>query len=432
MRGLILAATLLILAAAAFAQPELLWQQTYGGTSYDHADGVVQTADGGFVFGGRNCSAAAGNCDFWLVKVNPQGEQLWSHTFGTPGDEWSEVIEATEGGFIQAGSTTSGNNQDFYLVRTNGEGQVVWSHSYARAGWERAYAVQPYRGGFIAVGSASGEDGDDIYAVRTNAQGEQLWARTYGGPSDEGAFGVAVVENGFVIAGHTASYGAGNWDIYIIRTDTSGNPLWTRTYGGAGRDFPESIKALPDGGFIVGGVCGTNSQGYSDGYLLRLNNDGNLIWSRSFGTPEADATMDVVPTPDGGFFAVGVTHNQPYDGWLVKTNGAGEVQWSRNVGGTSEDWMLDALVARDGGLMGMGFTRSSGHGDADAFLVSSSPNKARLRARIFSRCHRPVCPTPSLSTAPLSTACVRSRAMKSPSSMRPSASARPSSASSGR
>ncbi|MFH1012039.1 MAG: hypothetical protein V1784_12505, partial [bacterium] len=300
----------LILAAGAFAQPspDTLWTRTYGGSSLDEAHSVQQIADGGYIVAGDTYSFGAGWWDFYLVKTNSSGEPLWTRTYGGTGYDGANSVQQTaDGGYIVAGGTGSfgAGDRDFYLVRSNSQGDTLWTRTYGGSGTDWAFSVDSSAdGGYIVAGLtySFGAGGGDFYLVKTNSQGDTLWTRTYGGSSYDVANSVQqTADGGYIVAGGTYSFGAGLYDFYLVKTNSQGDMLWTRTYGGSYDDYAFSVQQTADGGYIVAGYTWSFGAGSSDFYLVKTNSKGDPLWTRTYGGRLDDVVNSVQQTADGGY-----------------------------------------------------------------------------------------------------------------------------------
>jgi len=272
--------TLFLLACvqASLAQPspDTLWTRTYGGSSDDGAYSVQQTTDGGYIVAGYTASFGAGNEDFYLAKTNSQGDTLWTRTYGgSDYDDASSVQQTADGGYVVAGSTYSfgAGSYDFYLVKTNGQGDTLWTRTYGGSDLDVAYSVQQTaNGGYIVAGETRsfGARDADLYLVKTDSQGDTVWTRTYGGSSEDWANSVDTTpDGGYIVAGATESFGAGSYDFYLVKTNGQGDTLWTRTYGGSYVDGARSVQRTADGGYIVAGGTESFGAGLVDFYLVK-------------------------------------------------------------------------------------------------------------------------------------------------------------------
>jgi hypothetical protein len=178
-------------------------------------------------------------------------------------------------------------------------------------------------GGFALVGitESYGAGDTDIYLVRTDSSGTQQWTQTFGGTDEDWAVSIAELSNGdFILSGRTTSYGAGLGDAWLIRTDNTGTPLWNHTFGGTLDERGQGVIACSDGGFAL--ICETQSHGAGsyDAWLLRLDDNGNTLWSRLYGNANDDAGFVVTESSTGGFLITGATEtyeSATNDVWLI-------------------------------------------------------------------------------------------------------------------
>ena len=235
MRNTILLFTIAMLASAgtANAQPDSLWSRTFGREHNDVCFSAIQTEDGGYALAGITESFGASRNDFWLVKTDADGDSLWSQTFGRSSDnECKSLVHTADGGYALAGFTYSSPNQDMWLVRTNAEGDSLWSRTFGGAIlWDMCYSIiQTANEGYALAGrTASFGAGDyDMWLVRTNADGDSLWSQTFGGRNDEECFSIIqTADGGYALAGYTRSFGAGDRDMWLVKTDADGDSLWS-------------------------------------------------------------------------------------------------------------------------------------------------------------------------------------------------------------
>jgi uncharacterized delta-60 repeat protein len=375
---------------AAFAQPnpDTLWTRTYGGSNGDGAYSVQQTADGGYVLAGITRSFGAGGVDFYLVKTNSQGEPLWTRTYGGSAEDTAYSVQQTaDGGYVVAGRTVSfgAGSYDFYLVKTNGQGDTLWTRTYGGSSYDEATSVQQTAdGGYIVVGAGD----DDFYLVKTNPLGDTLWTRTYGGISSDWAESVQqTADGGYIVAGFTESFGAAGSDFYLVKTNPLGDTLWTRTYGGSSYDWANSVDTTSDGGYIVAGTTESFGAGSKDFYLVKTNSLGDTLWTRTYGGSSSDGAGSVQQTADGGYIVAGYTSSfgaGMQDFYLVKTNSSGEPLWTRTYGGSSTDRAYSVQQTTDGSYVIAGFTASFGAGGYDFYLVKTGPELAADEPPVFS------------------------------------------------
>jgi hypothetical protein len=305
-----------------------LWSKRFGGSDRDRCYSVQQTSDGGFILAGETYSFGAGNDDFWLVKTDANGDSVWSRTFGGTGDDCSESVRETpDGGYILAGLTFSFavGAADFWMVKTDVNGYEVWSHSYGRNDTDYCFAVRPTMDdGYLLAGftKSGGAGGRDFWLIKTDSDGDSLWSRTYGGPNDEECRAVFETWDGIVMAGSTTSYGSGGSDYWLVKTDSDGGMLWNYPYGGTGNEYCYSCWEAADGGYAMGGWTSSYGAGNYDFYMVKVDWEGNRQYTRTLGGSGSDGCNAIAQTFDTGYILAGATSSFGAGGndfWLVKT-----------------------------------------------------------------------------------------------------------------
>jgi hypothetical protein len=362
---------------------QITFEKTYGGTLSDAGFSVHQIKDGGFIIAGYTWSFGSGWSDVYLIKTDPFGDTLWTKTYGdVSGDRGLSVRQTSDSGFIITGSkrTFSGGYIDVYLIKTDSFGDTLWTKTFGGHKYDYGSSVQQTSdGGFvIAGGTASfGAGGWDVYLIKTDSFGDTLWTRTFGSSSSDRSFSVQETsDGGFIIAGWTASFGAIKADVYIIRTDSSGDSLWTKTYGGSSYDFGNFVQQTSDGGFVIAGYTYSFGAGSIDIYLIRTNTLGDTLWTRTYGGTSNDFGNSVQQTSDGGFIISGRTESFGAglnDVYLIKINSIGDTLWTRTFGGADEEWGNAVEQTTDGGFIIVGLTQSFGSGQSDVYLIKTEP-----------------------------------------------------------
>ncbi|MFH1891575.1 MAG: dockerin type I repeat-containing protein [Candidatus Zixiibacteriota bacterium] len=252
---------------------------------------MIPTDDEGYIVAG------ASNFDVFVVKTNSHGDSIWTRKYGGSNSEGSHCIrEAVDGGYIIAATTDSygAGETDCYLIRIDEAGDTLWTRTYGGAERDRAFSVcTTSDGGFLFAGDtySYGAGNRDVYLIRTDSMGDTLWTRTYGGSGGELAWDLQkTADNCYIVYGVTGSYGAGEYDLWLLKIDSNGDTIWTATYGGYGTEYPGSIEKTSDGGYIlVGTTCSTGGEG-CHAYVLKLEcSDLPYPLSISFG---ANQTAD--------------------------------------------------------------------------------------------------------------------------------------------
>jgi uncharacterized delta-60 repeat protein len=358
--------------------------KTFGGTSGDWAYSVQQTSDGGYIVAGGTRSFGAGWSDIFLVKTDANGNVQWAKTYGGTGDEEAFSVQQTsDGGYIVAGYTHSfgAGGYDAFLIKTDADGNIQWAKTYGGTVGDYASSVQQTSdGGYIVAGYtvSFGAGNTDIFLIKTDANGNVQWAKTYGGTGSDIAWSVQQTsEGGYIVAGYTLSFGAGDYDFFLIKTDANGNLQWAKTYGGTGDDRAYSVQQTTDGGYIVAGWTSSFGAGGGDIFLIKTDANGNIIWAKTYGGTNGDLASSVQQTSDGGYIVAGYTRSfgaGDYDFFLIKTDANGNVQWAKTYGGTNTDYARYVQQTSDGGYIVAGYTSSFGAGNWDIFLIKTDEN----------------------------------------------------------
>ncbi len=294
----------------------MLWENTFGGTANEYAYSVSQTFDGGYVLTGFTESFGAGGRDIWLVKTDEAGNLLWSKTIGLTGwDEGRAVIQTDDHGFIVSGSFTSyfTGTVDVFLAKFDLSGEILWIRFFGDSGTEAGLSVQQTsEGGFVIAGFTSswGAGSDDLYLIKTDSQGYTEWDQTFGGSyADLGRSVQQTTDGCYVITGYTSSVEPGNKDVWLIKTDEEGNLQWSRTYGGTKVDEGTYVQQTYGGGYVVSATTGSYGAGSHDLWIIKSDPSGNLQWDMTFGGSDWDRGHFVEQTSDGGYIAAGDTRS---------------------------------------------------------------------------------------------------------------------------
>jgi len=207
------------------------------------------------------------------------------------------------------------------------------------------------------------------------ASDPQGWTRTYGGANSDGAVAlVQTLDGGYALVGSTQSFGAGNWDFWLVKVDASGNMMWNQTYGGTNIDIAYSVVQTLDGGYATAGSTNSFGAGNEDFWLIKMDANGNMEWNQTYGGTNRDSAYSVVQTLDEGYTIAGVTQSfgaGNWDFWLVKTDASGNMMWNQTYGEAGFDWAYSVVQTLDGGYALVGSTDSFGAGNWDFWLVKT-------------------------------------------------------------
>ena len=356
-----------------------MWSMTLEGAGKDRLYSVVHTSDGGYAAVGHSGLSGVVDYDVYLFKIDSAGNMEWNKTYGGAGNDRAySVVQTNDGGYAIAGSTNSSGvgGLDFYLVKTDSAGNMEWNKTYGGAGNDVAYSVvQTSSGRYVITGGtfSFGRGDGDIYWIATNSAGDRVWNKTYGGWAlDRGLSVMETADLGYVIGGFTWSDVTTSLDFYLLKIDSAGNMSWSRTYGGEENDVMSCAVQTTDGGYaIVGGALSYGAGGI-DFYLVKTDSAGNMIWNKTYGGAGSEIPYSVVQTNDGGYALTGYTTSFGHsiaDGYLVKTDAAGNMMWNKTYGGENTDVLRSIVQATDGGYLMVGEFDSWPSVEDDFWLV---------------------------------------------------------------
>ena len=288
---------------------QVSWSKAYGTVQFEAGYDIANCTDGGYILVGRAETIGTVYNDVYLTKVDANGTMQWSKTFGGPTEDVGKwVTQTPDGGFVVAGYTESigTHNSDQLLFKVDGSGNLLWYKTYGSGAYDDGMWAQTMPdGGFVIVGATygSGAGGEDVLVTRTDANGIMQWSRAIGGQGDDYAYGAKALATGEVIVtAHTNSFGAGGADILLFKVDIFGNVIWDKTYGGTSHDFGRSVTALSDGSIVVLGYSLSFGAGDWSNFMLKTDATGNLVWSKLYRTTPINHEMFVRTVPDGSIF----------------------------------------------------------------------------------------------------------------------------------
>ena len=346
--------------------PAIEWQKSYGGSSADGANSMKQTADGGFILGGYSCSINKdvtgnhGDYDCWVVKTNDTGGMMWQKSLGGSGyDQVDQIKPDINGGYIIAAYTESNNGQvsgnhgggDAWALKLDDTGGIVWQKAMGSSGLDFFNSViNTPDSGYLFIGGAGANGGDvsgfsgggqDLWVVKMNKSGTVSWAKTLGGPGYEIGFdAIATVGGGFMISaeatangGMVSGFHGGNYDAWVVKIDDTGKVIWSKTYGGTAEDRSFSINHRSDNTYIVAGYSNSvngdvpaTGHGGFDYWVFNIDDTGKVLWKNSYGGFGNDILNQADVTYDDGAIL---------GGYSISTDG----QVSGNHGG-NDYWMV--------------------------------------------------------------------------------------------
>lgn len=352
------------------------WNRTFGGSDDDIFSSIKQTADGGYILGGYSYSKSGGDksensrggTDYWVVKVDANGQKQWDKTFGGSNYDYLYSVQQTaDGGYIlggysssDAGGDKSENSKgydDYWVVKIDANGVKQWDKTLGGSNSDDLYSLeQTADGGYILGGySASDISADksekskglnDYWIVKINAQGQKQWDKTYGGSDNDQLYSLQqTADAGYILGGSSASNisgdksenSKGNDDYWVVKIDANGIKQWDKTFGGSNEDYLRSLQQAADGGYILGGYSSSNasgdksenSRGYLDFWVVKIDPNGVKQWDKTLGGNNYDELYSLQQTTDGGYILGGYSASNiggdkseinkgNYDYWVVK------------------------------------------------------------------------------------------------------------------
>jgi hypothetical protein len=371
------------------------WYKTYGGDSVDSFKGLQLTTDGNYILSGE--TEIDGTRDAWIVKVDTNGDVMWEITYGTSNgwDGLWPIIETSDGGYLAGGwfYNITQENKDALLIKVDENGDIIWTNTYGGSGEDEFYGIQETVDGYIVAGKSASYSSSmlDGYIVKIDFEGNLNWSKTYEKEGCSGEFNFIANANegdGYVIAGGYWNPSSYPLQGRLLKIDHDGNVIWDKSYGKQLLcDYIPAVTNTPDNNYIIAGFVGAGTLGLgllgSDGLLLKVDNDGDTLWSKRYGIPFLkDYLICVEPTNDGGFILTGHTLGFGNLGepafaawskiWLVKTDENGDIIWQKRMPGNGHCRTVREI--NDGfilcGYQGEGHASTSEH----AVLIKTDVN----------------------------------------------------------
>ena len=410
-------------------QGQIVWSKTFGGSNDDVAQSITTTSDGNYVVLGSTASTDGTitdktevDTDYWLTKFGPEGNIIWSKTYGgSLEDIGQKAIQTSDNGLAIVGYSQSSDgdasgNQGFHdnwLLRLDSQGNILWEKSYGYAGHDHAYSlIQTNDGGFFMTGfldvTASGGEGNqrnsnanrhgigEFWCHKLDANGNIQWRRYFGGTNNDRSYGVVQAnDGGYVVTGFSESNdfditnNHGSYDYWVIKLDAQGNLLWEKSFGGSEIDQSRAIVKTNDNGYIIAGNSFStdgdivSNLGSSDFWLIKINDLGELLWSKNYGGSNFDYATSIRKSTIG-YVVAGYSQsidNQlssnfgNNDYWVMKIDEQGTLLWQKNLGGSAMDLAWDAIETADNDIIVVGETESMDHdiienrGSKDALVL---------------------------------------------------------------
>ena len=396
-------------------QGEITWIKNFGGSGDDTAQSVIQTNDGGYAILGYTNSTdgdllgkALDVNDYWLLKLDSEGNLQWSRTYGgSMDDRGQSVIQTADGGFALTGYAMSddgdgSNNNGFHdnwILKLDAQGNLEWEKSFGFSGHDHSYdLVQTADGGFFFVGflditsaladgtyyrgnSLTSHGVGEFWGTKIDASGNLEWRAYYGGTNNDRAHAVVQADDGgFVLAGFSESEdfdisnSRGSYDFWVVKITNAGELVWERSFGGSGIEIAYDIAKTESNSYLITGHTFSSDEdissnnGEADIWLIHVSDQGDLLWERTYGGNLFDAAQSVDAIGSNQILIAGnaksdglgeIPNSGENDIWLAKTSLQGQLIWQRTFGGSALDFGFDALQDRSQSLILVGSSDSS-------------------------------------------------------------------------
>ncbi len=358
-----------------------IWQKIFGGDFSDIGFRTIENRNYEYITVGWTESYGYGDDDVWLIKTDYEGNMLWNKTFGgKSSDRGFSVKQTIDDGYIITGYTSSYGNGilDLWLIKTDKYGNEEWNCTYGGSDSDFGLDIIDLNGeGFVITGytSSFGPDNSNIWLIKTDNIGNLIWDKVFGGKYCESGFSV-IEDNGYyILCGYIESFGFGEYDGFIIKTNHDGSFIWNYTYGGKHVDVIRSIVKNLNGGYIAVGWSESNKPYNEDIWVINLDDKGNILWNKTFDYGLNDEGFSICNTLDDGYLIVGSTQkifNGDTDLILLKINNNGDKVWVKSFGGFLNDVAYNMINTSDDGFIISGYQTSYDSGKEDVWLIKTN------------------------------------------------------------
>lgn len=363
------------------ASPDTLWTRTFG-TDWQEVVGwgdcIVETPDISYMIVGDRWDTldVFHTLDIYLIKVDKNGNLIWENTYGYSGtEEGQAIVKAWDDGYIIVGYTDSVQNDDIWLFKIDEMGNFLWEKLYGDTLYDVPNNIKTTSdSGYIISGRSGRFPNYKVYLLKIDINGDTLWTKKIGyNQAQEGYDVVEAYDGGFIVVGWTGTvFGAVG---YIIKTDITGNVIWERTYGEISTIL-NKIRRTPDSAYIIIGQKGI-AWPNDDIWLLKINDNGDTLWTKTYGGNNLDGPRDVRVMPDSGFVIVGFTRsygNGERDVWIIRIDKNGDTLWTKTIGGDTSDLGYSIQLTCDTCFIIAARTSSFGAGGEDFYIIKMRQN----------------------------------------------------------
>jgi hypothetical protein len=396
MKTLLIPFVLLFLVSGIHAQNN--FEINFGSVNGDVGNTIHQTLDGKYILAGTSYITGWVDAEVYLALIDTDGTVLWTKSYGGGLDDAPAALRQTsDSGFVIAGRTSSfgAGMSDVYLLRTDAGGDTLWTRTYGGSDFDLGKDVQlTYDGGFIVAGQESSTNGGiaNMYLIKTDASGDTLWTRSYPAGAWTGAMGVVQTpDSGYMVFGDFENNvtGTGDYDLICLKLNSQGDSLWSTTYpDSVYHDYAQAIRQTADGGFVLASQRENQYIPSEPGSsrIIRIDAGGDTLWTRVFGVNYTYNIGGIYQTSDSGFAIVGYTFDTVLFSnilFITKINSAGDSLWTVDYTGlfSASGYSIDGTA--DGGFIVSGYTSDSTFSPGDIYVLKTGANGALFSCQPF-------------------------------------------------
>lgn len=354
---------------------------TYGNMPYNYGRRIIETNDKGFMILG-NVSSVEGNSNIALIRIDSTGVIIFQKTLGDQSLYWAnDFIPTSDKGYLIAGITHKNPEKgyDMLLIKTDSNANIIWEKSFGGEGWDIANAVKETKDNAYLVAGQTysyGAANENMYVIKTNTDGDTIWTKTFGGDSIDYATSLEIMyDSTYLIAGATNSFGFGNFDGFVLNLEKNGDTIWTMVYGEDKEDIIYSIKQTPDSGYVFVGSTMSYDAVEHESWLMRYDKNGNYVWKLpEFWTigPGDDVSYHVNIDDSARYLITGFTTGAGNGGRELHITVMGDYvdyKCSLSAGYTGDDVGYYASQTSDGGYVIIGEAEGLGIGIYNIYVL---------------------------------------------------------------
>jgi hypothetical protein len=355
-----------------------------GGKGHDEANDVIALKDGYILVGYNSSISRTGVKDAWIIKNdynhNMQWQRYWN---GIKDDGLYSIVDNQDGTYLVGGFANSkgSGDKDILLLLVDKDGKIIKEAIYGGVEFDQIKQIQKLDDGYMLVGTSRSYTygADDGIVLKIDKSLNKLYLHHYGDRKDDNLIAISKLDSGFVAVGHTKNKTAGSSDGWVLRLDKDANLIKEYRVGGAKFEFFTSVVANSDGGYTIVGYSGTDSDGLSDIIVLRYDKDDNQLWKSTLGGDKFEKSKKIISDGEGGYLVVGATKSLGAirdDGYLARVDKNGKLLWQKRYGKDGKDLLYSATLLDDGNFLVSGEYGSddTSEGDMWAIIVDKDGN----------------------------------------------------------